>query len=436
MKHRRLIFSLFALVILAGLAMYAWPRIKKIGAQTQPSIKTAVIQRGDITQLITANGQLEAVKTVTVGSQLSGIITEIFVDFNDRVTNSQVIAQIDPSNAKQQLLEVEAQLSNARASLDLATLNLQRARELMKDSLISKADLDKSETEWRQSEATVRTRDAAVNRVKVDLSHATIYSPIDGIVISRAVDIGQTVAASLNAPTLFTIAQDLSKMRIEAKVSEADVGGVEKNQRVTFTVDAFPNLKFSGQVTQVRYEPVINQNVVNYVTIVDVDNENLKLRPGMTANASIVTASRRDALCIPNAALRFRPPEGISILPMPGAASASTTNVAAGKKPSGTAANEDGKGRRRGNSESRDRSPVNDESEIRTIHLVQTNAQELALMPVQVKIGISDGTWTEAIEGLKEGDTIATGLNFSQTKQASSATTSPFTPTPSMRRMR
>ena len=464
MKKRRIVVSIFALAILTVLAFYAWPRIKRLGTKTQPSIKTAAILRGDITQLVTANGQLKAVKTVTVGSQLSGIITEIFVDFNDRVTNGQVIAQIDPSNARQQLLEAEAQLSNARAALDLATLNLQRARELMKAKLISKADFDKSETEWRQAEAVVRSRDAAVNRVKVDLSHATIYSPIDGIVISRAVDIGQTVAASLNAPTLFTIAQDLSKMRIEANVSEADVGGVEKDQRVTFTVDAFPDLRFSGLVTQVRYEPIINQNVVNYVAIVDVDNEGLRLRPGMTANASIVTAKRRDALRIPNSALRFRPPEGIVILPAPGvsgeasaksgvageasakpgvsgeasakpdvAASALPTNDPSLHAINSNATTGVAGERRRGNKGS-GRTSTNGDSENRTVYLVQTNDQGIALTPVPVKTGITDGAWTEAVDGLKEGDTIATGLNSAQAKPAATATTSPFAPTPPMGR--
>ena len=438
MKHRRIVFAAAALAILGALAILAWPRIRKIGAKAPPAIKTAVIQRGDITQVVTANGQLEALKTVTVGSQLSGKITEIMVDFNDRVTNGQVIAQIDPSNAQQQLLEAEAQLSSARASMDLAALNLQRARELFRDELISKADFDKTQTEWRQAEASVKTRDAAVNRVKVDLSHATIYSPIDGVVISRAVDVGQTVAASLNAPTLFTIAQDLSKMRIEANVSEADVGGVKEGQNVNFTVDAFPTRSFSGQVTQVRYEPVINQNVVNYVAIVDVDNEDLKLRPGMTANASIVTAQRLDALRIPNAGLRFRPPDGIPVLPAPGARGknpgkpdlpgAPPSNAAAGgfsgeKRNGGSALPPAGRGQ-------------DGDGEIRTVYLAQTNDNKVALVPAQVEIGITDGAWTEAVSGLKEGDAIATGITTVQARPAAAAAGNPFAPTPPMGRRR
>ena len=421
MKHRRLVVAIAALAIISVLGIIAWPRIRQLGAKSPPAIKTAVIQRGDITQLVTANGQLEALKTVTVGSQLSGIITDILVDFNDRVTNGQVIAQIDPSNAQQQLLEAEAQLSSARASLDLAALNLRRARDLIKDELISKADFDKTETEWRQAEASVKTRDAAVNRVKVDLSHATIYSPIDGVVISRAVDVGQTVAASLNAPTLFTIAQDLSKMRIEANVSEADVGGVQEGQDVTFTVDAFPTRSFSGQVTQVRYEPVINQNVVNYVAIVDVDNKDLKLRPGMTANASIVTAKRVNVLRIPNAGLRFRPPDGISVLPAPGMSKEPQA------KPALNGAPRPDPGPARG-------APAEGEREVRTVYLSRTNDNRVALIPIPVEIGINDGAWTEAVSGLKEGDAIATGIMTAPAKPAARAASNPFAPGPPMGR--
>src|SRR5260221_10171949 len=187
---------------------------------------------------------------------------------------------------------------------------MRRAKELRVAELIPVSDYDKAVAGRHQAEAVVKIRQAALNKSKVDLERTTIYAPIDGMVISRVVDVGQTVAASLNAPTLFTIANDLRNMRIEAMVSEADVGGVQDGQQVTFTVDAFPGRKFRGNVTQVRYAPVTNQNVVNYTTIVEVNNADLKLRPGMTANASIVTAQRRDALRVPNAALRFRPPEG------------------------------------------------------------------------------------------------------------------------------
>src|SRR5260221_6414564 len=300
---------LLVLVLLGG-GLAAWYWYQKSSKEAPLGFKTATVTRGELIQAVTANGQISPVKSVTVGSQVSGIITDIKVDFNSQVTNGQVVAQIDPSTYQQNITQAEADLANAQAALELTVLNMRRAKELRVAELIPVSDYDKAVADLHQAEAVVKMRQAALNKSKVDLERTTIYAPIDGMVISRVVDVGQTVAASLNAPTLFTIANDLRNMRIEAMVSEADVGGVQDGQQVTFTVDAFPRRKFRGNVTQVRYAPVTNQNVVNYTTIVEVNNADLKLRPGMTANASIVTAQRRDALRVPNAALRFRPPEG------------------------------------------------------------------------------------------------------------------------------
>jgi HlyD family secretion protein len=301
-----------------------------------------------------------------------------------------------------------------------------------------------------QAQAGVRTRTAAMKKAQVDLERTTIYSPIDGVVISRAVDVGQTVAASFNTPTLFSIANDLRNMRIEAAVSEADVGGVQEGQDVTFTVDAYPGRQFQGKVTQVRFAPVTNQNVVNYTTIVTVNNDDLKLRPGMTANASIITAERQNALRVPNAALRFRPPESAQIQGASNAAPKDATNrVMAQASLSGAAQAESASGgggdasreerRRRfegmtpeqraamrarvgegggspgmGGGGAGRRATVADSS-TRTVYLVEkgTTAQaKVALKPVTVKLGITDGSFTEVLEGLKDGDVVATGLNI------------------------
>ena len=240
-------------------------------------------------------------------------MTEIKVDFNSRVTNGQIIAQIDPSTYQQNITQADAELANAAAGLELAQVNWKRAQALRTNSLIPEADYDQALVSMHQAEAVVKTRDASLKKAKVDLERTTIYAPIDGIVISRLVDVGQTVAASFNAPTLFNIANDLSKMQIDAMVSEADVGGVEEGQTVTFTVDAFPQRKFRGSVKQVRFAPTTNQNVVNYVTVVEVNNADLKLRPGMTANANILVAEHKDVLRIPNGALRFRPPASAAV---------------------------------------------------------------------------------------------------------------------------
>src|SRR5438477_3424666 len=315
------------LLVLLGGGVAAWYWYQKGHAEPALDFKTATVTRGELTQVVTANGQISPVKTVTVGSQVSGIITDIKVDFNARVTNGQVIAQIDPSTYNQNITQADADLANAQAASELSEINMRRAKELRASELISASEYDKTFADMHQAEAVVKMREASLKKAKVDLERTTIYAPIDGVVISRVVDVGQTVAASLNAPTLFTIANDLRNMRIEAMVSEADVGGVQEGQQVSFTVDAFPGRKFNGDVTQVRYAPVTNQNVVNYTAIVEVNNADLKLRPGMTANASIIIAQRRNVLRLPNAALRFRPPEGAVVKAPTNAPSADTNRT-------------------------------------------------------------------------------------------------------------
>ncbi|MGC8991692.1 MAG: efflux RND transporter periplasmic adaptor subunit, partial [Verrucomicrobiia bacterium] len=306
----RLRWPVWAVVVigLAG-AGYAWYKRGKPAGDPAQEYRTAVVTRGSVVQAVTANGQISPVKSVQVGSQVSGIIQSIYADYNSRVTNGQVIAEIDPSTFRQNLTQAEAELSNAEAALELAQLNHRRAKELHSNQLITQADYDKTIVDLHQAEAAKKMREAAVERARVELSRTTITAPVNGIVISRNVDVGQTVAASFNTPTLFLIANDLAKMQIEAMVSEADVGGVEEGQRVEFTVDAFPTRKFEGFVKQVRYAPITNQNVVNYVTVVDVENPDLKLRPGMTANASIITARRDGVLRVPTSAFLFRPKE-------------------------------------------------------------------------------------------------------------------------------
>jgi HlyD family secretion protein len=300
---------LVILAVLGGLAwagVIYWSRPK----DTTVEYKTNLVTRADITQSVTANGSLTPVRMVEVGSQISGVITKIMVDFNSRVKSNDVVAQIDPATYERSLGQAEAELSNAEAALELAQLNYDRAVGLIADDLISKSEFDQQRVSLSQAKAVLKTRQANVDRAKVDLSRTTIYAPMDGVVITRKVEAGQTVAATMNAPTLFIIANDLTKMQIEAAVSEADVGGLEEGQTVLFTVDAFPGRPFQGWVQQVRYAPTTNQNVVTYTTVVAVENKDMKLRPGMTANAKFITAERKGVLTIPNAAARFRPPAG------------------------------------------------------------------------------------------------------------------------------
>lgn len=303
-------------LILAVVVGVAWAgfRYWKRPSSTETVYKTSPVTRGDITQFVTANGTLTPVQLVEVGSQISGVITEIKADFNSRVKAGDVVAQIDPATYERALGQAEAELANAEAAQELAQLNYDRGAELLKSSLISQSEYDGLRVSLTQAKAQVKTRQANVERAKVDLDRTTIHAPIDGVVITRRVEAGQTVAATMNTPTLFTIANDLRFMRIEAAVSEADVGGVREGQQVQFTVDAFPGQTFEGSVKQVRYAASTNQNVVTYGAIVEVDNKDLKLRPGMTATAKFITAERKQVLRLPLASIRFRPPAGTTVV--------------------------------------------------------------------------------------------------------------------------
>jgi len=274
-----------------------------------PQYQTATVARGDLTQVVTASGTLNPVVNVQVGSQISGNISKLFADYNSLVKSNQVVAQLDPSIFQANVRLAEADLANAEATLELQQVETRRSEALFKNNLISQSDYDKAVATLHQVEAQVKMKKASLERARVDLAHCTIYAPVDGIVISRNVDVGQTVAASMNAPVLFQIANNLSNMQIDANVSEADVGAVEEGEQASFTVDAYPNRTFTGRVVQIRNSPITVQNVVTYDAVIGVTNADLKLKPGMTATVSITTAQRTNALKIPNAALRFRPPE-------------------------------------------------------------------------------------------------------------------------------
>jgi len=383
MKRNVLIAA--ALLLIAAVA---WFWLRRGGAEG--GYQTAVITRGPITQAVTATGTLNPVVNVQVGSQVSGNIQKLFADFNSEVTSGQVIAQIDPAVFQAIVTQAEGELANAQAGLELARLNATRTQSLVAKQSSAQSDLDQSVATLHQAEAAVKIKEGALQRAKVDLENCAIRSPIDGLVISRSIDVGQTVAASLSAPILFTIAQDLAKMQIDANVAEADVGSVEIDQNVEFSVDAFPYRTFKGKVVQVRNAPITVQNVVTYDTVIGVANADLKLKPGMTANVSIVIAHRDDVLKITNAALRYRPQE------------ATATKVKS-SSPRG---------------QSRDpaaRTPRNE----RTVYVLPPGAREPKATPV--KVGISDGITTE-VEGLKEGDRAVTAT----TAKAAGAPANPF----------
>ena len=271
--------TLLLVLLLGGGGYGGWRWYSQRGKEEAVEYKTAAVAAGDIVQSVTANGALTPVRNVEVGSQISGTLLDVKVDFNAKVKTGDILAQIDPATYERALGQAEAELANSAAGLELAQLNYNRAKDLFAGKLISKSEFDEARINFSQSEATVKTRQANVDRAKVDLSRTTIYAPIDGMILTRKIEVGQTVAASLNSPTLFIIANDLAKMRIEAAVSEADVGGVTEGQTVNFTVDAFPARKFRGTIEQVRFAATTNQNVVTYTTVVEVNNGRSQAAP-------------------------------------------------------------------------------------------------------------------------------------------------------------
>jgi HlyD family secretion protein len=366
--------------------------------------QTATVTRGPITQLVTATGTLNPVVNVQVGSQVSGNIAKLFADFNSEVKAGQVVAQIDPMLFQAAVTQAEGDVANAQAALELAKVNAARIQTLFNQKNSSQQDLDTANANLHQAEANVKIKQGALDKAKADLDHCRITSPIDGVVISRNVDVGQTVAASLQAPVIFQIANDLTKMQIDSNVAEADVGAVSVDQDVDFTVDAFPTRTFHGKVVQVRNAPITVQNVVTYDTVIGVNNSDLKLKPGMTANVAIIIEHKDNVLQLKNAALRYRPSDA-STAEQPRASSANSATAAGStSSPSGqrpTAA--------------RERKPE------RTIYVLSYGRPK----PAQIKTGISDGIMTEVTEGLKEGDRVVTA-ELTSAAASSSPPANPF----------
>jgi HlyD family secretion protein len=374
---------LAAVAVLAAAGAAAYFYFEK--APQESPYRTAKVERGEILDSITATGNINAVTTVSVGSQISGTIQQIFVDYNSRVKKGQVIAQIDPRLLESALVQARANRENAKATLEKAQIGVidtertyRRNAELVKDGFVAQSDVDSSQAAWEQAaaqkksaESSLKQSEGALQVAQTNLEYATIRSPVDGIVISRNVDVGQTVAASFQTPTLFSIAQDLTKMQIDTNVDESDIGRAAAGQTATFTVDAYPEKHFVGKVEQVRNAPIVTQNVVTYNVVVRVDNRELLLKPGMTANVTIQVKKHEDVLKIPNAALRYRP----SDLPKE---AGSAKDRGKGKQPAG--------------------------------QRVYTLGKDGKPSAVPVKTGISDGAFTLLAEGeLKEGDALVVG---------------------------
>jgi len=458
----------FAIVVVAAGGIWYF----RSGNSDAPQYQTTTVARGDLMQAVTANGTLNPVLNVTVGCQVSGRISKLNVDFNSPVTNGQLIAEIDPRTYQAQVDQARADLANAQANLELQESQAKRSAELFTNKLISGSDYDTAVATRDEGQAMVLIKQASLTNALANLGYCKVYSPVDGTVISRNVDVGQTVAASMSAPVLFQIANDLAKMQIDANVSEADIGSVEEGQNVSFSVDAFPDRKFAGKVKQIRNSPTTVQNVVTYDVVIEVSNPDLKLRPGMTANASLITAERSGVLKIPNAALRFRPPDSANKGTKPAATNATLAAKAGGTNGTAVAANAAppltgneppeelqrrvGEMRARGEDippEIRTKlrelyqsgalqrpaggfgpgsgggvggrggggfGSRGSQSSSHTVYVLAAdkNSGNPSPQAVSVKTGISDGTSTEIIDGLKEGDNVITGLKFSQSTAA------------------
>jgi HlyD family secretion protein len=409
-KRKLLLVGVGAGLILLGLGYWGL----RGGAKENPYL-TATAQKGDLTQVVTATGTLQAVITVQVGSQVSGTISKLQADFNSNVKQGQVVAQLDPDKfkaaveqGKANVISSQANVGKAKVAVEDARRTLDRNRELRKRQLIAQSDLDAAETahdsavaQLKVNQAQVELAKAALEQAQVDLNHTIITSPVDGIVVSRNVDVGQTVAASLQAPVLFLIANDLSKMQVDTNVSEGDVGNVWVDQDAEFTVDAYPTRRFQGKVLQVRNAPIMVQNVVTYDAVVGIDNKDLLLKPGMTANVQFLVNRKEGVLKIPNAALRFRPPEDKPQPQPPAEGQDNTQRPNAG----GAAGGRDGD---RGNRGAGQGQRAGGRGREGTIYVWRGQKAT----PVRIRLGITDGTSTEVAAGdIKEGEEIVVAMS-------------------------
>jgi len=385
MKKYLIIIGIVLLIAgLAGFFMY--------NRKPDISYKTTKIERGTIISNVAATGNLSAVTTVQVGTQVSGTIQKLYVDYNSRVKKGQAIAEIDPSLFNASVEQSQGNFLNAEANLQRAGITLadaertyNRNKKMLADGIVSQGDFDSAETAWQSAKAALKAAEGSVAQTRgalmqsrTNLRYSIIRSPVDGVVISRTIDVGQTVAASFQTPTLFTIAQDLTKMQIEVSVDEADISRIVLDQKATFTVDSYPEQSFKGKVVQIRSAPIINQNVVTYIVVVNVDNSDLKLKPGMTANVSVEVARKDGVLKLPPSALRFKPKSKAD-------EPQEKRQVSAGAREAG------GKpGSRKGSAD-------------RQVYILKENKP----VSVTVKTGIANNSAIELVESsLKEGDEV------------------------------
>jgi HlyD family secretion protein len=407
MKH---IGKLIVLVAVAGglIGGGIWYARQHAAQDPEKRYKLATVERGDVTQTVSANGTLNPVVLVNVGTQVSGTVRKLHVDFNDKVKQGQPLLELDDALLSATERQSAANVINAQAALELALANEARLRTLLAQEYVSKQEYDQARQTLKSTQAQLALARAQNDRDRVNLAFTVIRSPVDGVVVDRVVDLGQTVAASFQTPVLIKIAQDLSEMRIDTSFAEADIGSIREGQKVRFTVDAFPSRNFTGEVQQIRLNPTNQQNVVTYNVRISVANPEQVLLPGMTAYVNIGVQKREGALLVPNAALRFKPAEADK--KGENAGKPASTAAAPGMGP-GMGAGMDGGGAGGGKpGKKRD-------GQSGTVHVLDGDRIE----PVSVQLGITDNRNTEIVGGeLKPGERVVTGENASTDKKPSS----------------
>jgi HlyD family secretion protein len=415
MKRKRVIIS-GAFLVVAAAAILIVHGCKKSQSYT---FETATVKKGSITNTVTATGTLKAITSVVVGTQVSGIVEKLYVDFNSRVKKGQILAELDKVALKSQVDQAQATLESAQAATEYEQSNFERSKALFEKNLIAQADYDLAKFNYEQSKASLKNAKGNYNKAVVNLKYATIYAPIDGVVMNRAVDEGQTVAANFNTPEIFTIAQDLTQMKVEADIDESDIGQVKVGQRVEFGVDAFPDDKFTGTVMQIRLSPKTTSNVVTYTVIINAQNPDLKLLPGMTADIVIYVEELKDVLVIPYKAIKFSPDADYL------ARMGKETIVKGGRPGSPSAAGRNPQGAFSGQMPG---GSIISEGKMKpTVVWVKENE---SIHRVPVVLGANDSDNAEVISGLKEGDLVVTKMTVGSVKETKkkAVATNPFMP--------
>ncbi|GAA5098384.1 efflux RND transporter periplasmic adaptor subunit [Chryseobacterium ginsengisoli] len=402
-KNKKWLYWIVGGIIVLGAVWYFFIREKEVKIQ----LETVQPEMGEISNSITATGTVQPVDTVAVGTQVSGIIKNIYVDFNSTVKKGELLATLDPDLLQYQTEQINANLQNAKSNLSYNEINFNRQTQLYKVGAVSKADYDVAQNQINAARAQVNSVSAQLSTAKKNLSLTNIYSPIDGTILNRNVSEGQTVASSFSTPTLFSIAKDLTKMQIRASVDEADIGNVKIGQKATFTVDAFPDETFNGSVSEVRLQPTVSSNVVNYTTMINADNSSLKLKPGMTANITIYTEVLNNVMKIPAAATSFRP-DSLVIKKYKVA-----SPFANGKK-----------GKRKGNGQGKNLSTNENKNEA----AVWIIGKDSTITRKKIKTGMDNDTEIQVISGLNKNDNIITGYKSLSKKSSGGAAKSPFMP--------